>query len=199
MNGAPRVRPPDGLIADEQAYPVYRYTARISRLLTAKFVEHVADSQLVRDPNASGVRFMDRVSGSVLRERELLPRELVAERMAVRRGVLGSHPDAVFYDITFELDYWETWCVGWFSHRTFPRGRSDAELVASFSRYVDRHERYQDYLSDRVVDPDTKAVCLMGAEDRWRWCGEDRDRTEGATPICRCAGCLEQGVVRVNH
>ncbi len=122
----------------------------------------------------------------------------LAEKLAsFVASITTKHPDAILIESSATITHWETWGLAWFCHSTFPRGRSDAELVRSFSNYVSRHAYYQDRLgSDEVVRGVEYRVCLMGAEDRWRWRGEHDDHD---TPICRCEGCTKYGVVRVNH
>lgn len=115
-------------------------------------------------------------------------------------------------NITHEVELlrYEEWCLGWFGHWTFDIGLSDQEVLDSFQRYVDRivqHNReHQQVIKHKdgeefLVDD----ICLMGAEDRWRWtargngssilgCGEET----GGAP-CRCSGCKMNGVVRIDH
>jgi len=92
--------------------------------------------------------------------------------------------------------YEETWCLEWFSHKTFDVGQTDAEALASFARYVMRHEHYQDWHHDERPEG---WVCLMGAEDRWRWHGGNQPKDERTDPPCRCKHCQKQGVLRINH
>lgn len=88
----------------------------------------------------------------------------------------------------------ESWSITWFEHFTFDDGQTDAEFEASFERFVSRHEFYQDWPFDERSDADVKArgiehrICLMGAEQRWRW-----------GKVCRCEHCVEQGKVRIAH
>ena len=93
--------------------------------------------------------------------------------------------------IKVSLLRYETWCLDWFSHWTFDDERSDAEYLQSFADFVNRMERIDDY-------------CLMGAEDRWRWHGvaddgETTDPNKYTKPPCRCKGCKEKGIVRIDH
>ena len=91
----------------------------------------------------------------------------------------------------------ETWCLSWFEHWTFDVGQSDEEALASFQRYVDRYRDTQDYWPG---DPPEGYRCLMGAEDRWRWCGTyDGSPSEKTDPPCRCEHCKAQGVIRIGH
>ena len=97
--------------------------------------------------------------------------------------------------ITITGPKYETWCLTWFQHFTFDDGRPDKEFLESFERYVHRYEYMQDYPPGSMPGG---YVCLMGAEDRWRWTGamEGYERT----PVpCRCEHCKEQGVVRIGH
>lgn len=82
------------------------------------------------------------------------------------------------------------WCLTWFEHYTFDEGQSDREVLQSFDRFV---ADVQD--ANRELD-EYERRCLMGAEDRWRWSGEDRDEHD---PPCRCEHCKKQGIIRIGH
>lgn len=109
--------------------------------------------------------------------------------------------------ITVKLSHYEEWVCTWFQHETFDDGQTDAEALRSFGDYVHRHAFYQDWPHDDATDADLKArgiehrVCLMGAEDRWRWSGsgEDGDNNVNTDPPCRCKHCKAQGKVRIGH
>lgn len=92
----------------------------------------------------------------------------------------------------------ETWCLTWFEHFTFDIGQSDEEALASFERYVRRYDWMQDYPYDNRPKG---YLCLMGAEDRWRWhgAGKNGERDARTDPPCRCKHCKEQGVIRIGH
>lgn len=92
------------------------------------------------------------------------------------------------HEISVKFLRYETWCLEWFCHWTFDDGRSDEEYLASFERFVRRMEQLPE-----------GEYCLMGAEDRWRWRGTTDDGRGETKPPCRCAGCKEAGVVRINH
>lgn len=93
----------------------------------------------------------------------------------------------------------EVWCEGWFSHWTFDVGQTDDEILKSFSDYVHRIQQYNQkngkiaYFSDGRSYWD-EPICLMGAEDEWRWQGKDR-----SDPPCRCDDCKKHGVIRIDH
>ena len=94
--------------------------------------------------------------------------------------------------INWTMEY-ETWCLTWFQHETFDVGQSDVEALDSFERYVYRHII--------KAEREGKEPCLMGAEDRWRWCGSEPDgKPDDRSPApCRCIFCKEQGVIRIGH
>lgn len=94
--------------------------------------------------------------------------------------MIGNPSDV---EIKITGPFWETWVQGWFSHWTFAKGRTDAELLSSFASFVDRVRRRPDY-NDGM---------LMGAEDIWRWKGEGTDAP------CRCETCTKLGIVRIDH
>lgn len=107
-----------------------------------------------------------------------------------------------------EIDYLfhETWCLSWFQHWTFDVGQTDRQALSSFQQYVNRHRWYQDLPleeTERVEEElGHKKICLMGAEDRWRWKGSEDGSNEHAKetdPPCRCEYCQEQGVLRIAH
>jgi hypothetical protein len=104
-------------------------------------------------------------------------------------------------DILVKFVRWEVWCPSWFSHWTFDVGMSDADVLGSFIRYVDRTEmanRREGHMADGYWhDP----YCLMGAEDRWRWhgCVDGNPQGERTEPPCRCPACKKRGIVRVDH
>lgn len=87
---------------------------------------------------------------------------------------------------------YEVWAGEWFSHRTFDLGLSDEEVLQSFEEFVQRYEHMQDHLPGNPYPENYH--CLMGAEDRWRWRGQD----DSPAP-CRCEGCTKYGVIRINH
>jgi hypothetical protein len=78
-----------------------------------------------------------------------------------------------------KLEYKAPWCLTWFCHQTFDIGLTDEEYLESFYDYVN-----------------TTKNQLMGAEDRWRWHGENNDRQN---PVCRCEHCKKHGLIRIGH
>ena len=95
----------------------------------------------------------------------------------------------------------ETWCLTWFEHWTFDVGQTNEEALDSFMRYVDRttidNKKHGKIINGRWEEP----YCLMGAEDRWRWCGAEPngERNDRSNPPCRCRFCKERGIIRIGH
>lgn len=180
-------------IDGEKAYPCYSIHVQFARPRTEADEGHFTTPNWLIEGRPEMVRDSSQVS---VMEREELSEARIAEIVA---GIVAryqeKHPTAEVLESKAQLTHWETWGLGWFNHFTYPEGRSDEELIASFNRYVGRHEGYQDNWMAGREDGEYK-ICLMGAEDRWRWRGENDDRDN---PICRCEGCTKSGYVRVNH
>jgi len=129
-----------------------------------------------------------------------------AVEKAAEKGKWGNPAPCL---LSYRFERWETWCGGWFSHHTFDTGQTDSEALASFKRFVWRMERLNDEETtyETFTGSDGKEhtiphapYCLMGAEDRWRWCGsEDGSPDKRTDPPCRCKFCKEQGVIRIGH
>ena len=88
----------------------------------------------------------------------------------------------------------EVWCKEWFQHYTFDIGQTNQEVLNSFQKYVDRQIK-----ALRIQKKDISS--LMGAEERWRWHGNEPegDSTTRSEPPCRCKSCEEQGILRIAH
>lgn len=106
----------------------------------------------------------------------------------------------------YKLLRYETWCLDWFSHYTFDNRQSDSDLYESFERYVRRYEYQQNLSPEEIAKLSDKYVCLMGAEDRWRWGhylrddnGEMIEPEEFISGPCRCNACKKSGIIRIEH
>jgi hypothetical protein len=97
--------------------------------------------------------------------------------------------------VTVKFRRWDTWCSGWFSHWTWDTRLLKSgfvDVLRSFGRYVDRIEEH-----NRWAD---KEICLMGAEDRYRWHGTHTgDPSERTDPPCRCPHCTKRGIITIGH
>lgn len=67
------------------------------------------------------------------------------------------------------------WLPGWFHHTSLNIYPSEAEAFESFEKYV----------GENMIKHTRDEICLMGAEDRWRWryCGCNECRRRGQTLI----------------
>jgi len=99
-------------------------------------------------------------------------------------------PNVSDVEIKIGEEKWETWIEGWFSHWTWRLDRTDAELLASFEKYVRRVREQCNYDSEKYGGR------LMGAEDRYRWKGDGRTGTEAP---CNCEHCVKLGITRIDH
>ena len=90
----------------------------------------------------------------------------------------------------------EEWCIQWFNHYTFDIGQTDEEVLQSFEEFVRRKEAYNQIHRNEYGEG---KYCLMGAEDRWRWSGEQLKHGDYLPAPCRCEYCKEQGLIRINH
>ena len=154
-------------MSDKQKYPIYEFRVRFEN----------------PDHNIA-VQKMYRA--------RLAPTEAEAELKNIKRLSLdskrqGREGEYRIRDLGLEIteESWcfireDTWLCIWFSHSTLNTHLTDDELLRSFEQYVCRHE-------GKSFEQDD-FVCLMGAEDRWRWKGP-----------CRCEHCVAQGVVRIDH
>lgn len=119
-----------------------------------------------------------------------------------RYGKKGDH-DPESATAKWSLVQRSEWACEWFSHRTPDKGQSDAEALESFRDYVRwALPRSFEMRRDRKCSPEEPFICLMGAEDEWRWRGVKGDgdpNGEESPPPCRCEGCKKHGVIRVNH
>ena len=86
----------------------------------------------------------------------------------------------------------QPWTLTWFAHQTFRDDRSDEQLHLSFHEYVDKYRWHQEEhryhgpaeFEKRFGEP---YVCLMGAEDTWRW------------KLCECQLCKDKGIAVFEH
>jgi len=136
--------------------------------------------------------------------REATPEDIAqwSDAETFMKSLRTPRPDWADFSATVTLKLRETWALTWFEHAQPDWGEPDHEVLASFSRYVDRIERYnRAHLVRGEMEGYMDPICLMGAEDRWRWHGASPDgkpetRSE---PPCRCEGCRKHNVVRISH
>jgi hypothetical protein len=102
------------------------------------------------------------------------------------------------FSLHVELFEHETWHLTWFQHETFDVGQTDEEVLLSFENFVNRKEKLNNISQ---LQNGENIYCLMGAEDRWRWHGNEPDgKPNDHSPApCRCKHCKEQGLIRIAH
>ena len=165
---------------DEKKYPIYRF-----------WVEFEDRDQNVSSSKMLG-KFPSREEAFVLLD-EFINTNLDSERQG-RDGVYTIRSlDLEVVGAGWKFLREETWCCNWFNHYTYNIHLSDEELLESFQAYVERQRPYicedlgsYDEYKRRV--PEDKRICLMGAQDRWRW-----------KEPCRCEHCQERGIVMIDH
>jgi hypothetical protein len=185
---------PADLHPGEKAYPIYRITAHWSQATlpgAERRIHYVGKPPLPEGHSWNGTSWskMEREE----RDPEAIKAELT-EQWWPQYAEKNHLPEPADLEIGVTLARRDVWCNGWFSHWTFDVGLSDEEVLASFERYVDRI-LYSSRSEDEI------GGLLMGAEDRWRWCGSvDGVRASRKTPPpCRCPECKKLGIVRIDH
>lgn len=187
----------DILIDGERAFPIYEFSA--------EWVERGQHSPGKTNRWQQGLpegRIRNATSHYRAYRETPLPRQLhkdIAdwwERCANRYH--EKQPTAPILTIQFVHN--ETWWIEWFQHATFDVGQDDAAALASFRRFVRRMEDWN-RREGRCVDGHfVEPYCLMGAEDRDRWCGTaDGSPESQTTPPCRCEHCKVHGLIRIGH
>jgi hypothetical protein len=106
---------------------------------------------------------------------------------ASAEAIKKEHPDLDGWQVTVKEPRIETWCCGWFNHHTIDRGQDDLAVLASFERFVNR--------TQAAIARGDATLCVMSAEDRWRWRGKEL----GDQAPCRCDGRKQCGLIRINY
>lgn len=164
-------------IEGERAYPIYRFIPLWNQL-----------------KKETGETIKNGTFFSIMKTKELSPEEIEEFKKEWWKKYSEAKLEGVspvLLDFS-HIVYYETWNLTWFSHETFDVGQSNEEALASFERYVMRHEGYQ-----KDIQPGQ--ISLMGAEDRWRWRGADTKEGSTTPAPCRCEGCKKAGMIRINH
>jgi hypothetical protein len=75
----------------------------------------------------------------------------------------------------------DTWTLRWFAHHIDKTFDTDQDAIKSFREYINKNFRtHQDstgYTYKVTKKGTDEEVCLMGAEDEWRW------------KVCHCDEC----------
>jgi hypothetical protein len=182
----------------EPVFPVYSWSIRCmvpQQDFTSPYVDHY-DRE---DCMAGWEWHHGGSSGMRQSEADFRPDEWATAIIeSVRKKYGGIHCPVVTFN---PIPKWETWHLSWFCHETYAPFATDEDALASFSRYVDdavlynlKNARMETMRDGSRYWNDSPKV-LMGADDRWRWRGEN----EGDPPPCKCEGCRKAGMTRINH
>lgn len=182
----------------DELFPVYSWTVRCMIPQREELQQHYEHYDL--EDCMSGWVWMSSGGDTMLKSVESFDLE-AAHHFAVVEGIEKSRGGCRAAEFCVDpTPRMATWHLTWFCHETHQKFDSDEEALRSFERYVDWAERYCASHSEVKTFKDgshyvDKPICLMGAEDRWRWRGEGYDDP----PPCKCEHCLEHGATRINH
>lgn len=190
----------------EKVYPIYSFSAKWSQ-----DGEHDLKYPYSYKGLPNG-RIWNSTSFSKMYKEEKSKEELDAiskewfEKFIKTKNEEGKHSilnSEILY-LKIEFKKFDTWNLTWFQHETFDEGQTDEEALRSFEDFVTRIEDKNRKIENAYPEDDWYKQghqCLMGAEDRWRWCGaEPNGELNDRSPApCRCKFCKEQGVIRIGH
>ncbi len=139
-----------------------------------------------------GERVQNSGGGECMFEREQTPAELAEWTAKLWDHYRAEATDPGRPVIETRFVRWDTWVLRWFGHTTIDTGQTDDEALSSFQEYVWR-------VSDWNRANRDAERCLMGAEDRWRWYGNNDENGDQHPAPCRCDGCKKNGVLLICH
>lgn len=174
------------LVEGEKALSIYRTTAVYSRDDQPKPSTHIHRFMVRPGEEDTLANAEDRAHGVW---ENYLDQKIRHGEFAGRTNI-EANLQYLQMDTVFERS--DTWLLTWFSHYTLNAHLSDSLLQQSFHNYVERVGRFNVSNGHRAFDSvlENKApfMCLMGAEDRWRWRGP-----------CRCDECVKLKLTRIDH
>lgn len=182
----------------EKTYPIYKFFARWSEKAdTEQYKEYPNWTKGLPDG-----RIWNSTSFSKMYKEDQDQKELEGWMMdwweKYCDGDKNKEKELKLFSLKVEFFENETWHLTWFQHETFDIGQTDQEALDSFENFVRRKEELNE---KSRWNEDKDAYCLMGAEDRWRWCGAEPNGDVGdkSPAPCRCKHCKEQGLIRIGH
>jgi hypothetical protein len=179
---------------EDEKYPIYRVDIQWVEDDVDNHREKYESTAKQSSTLPAGRRYNSSSGYRMLREKIEIEDIIAQEKQSWEKCEKIQDKNPVLVELTVKFLLEESWCLEWFCHWTFDDGQEDADILASFDRYVDRMERYNKKHGRRESYGWIDVICLMGAEDRWRWRG--MDDTEAP---CRCEGCKKNKVVRIVH
>jgi len=176
---------PEELIEGEKVYPIFRSIVQFTRD-DLETPGHNVHNFMLPDVNADLAQGEDFAAG--VWEKHLDQKI----RHGELKGKTNIEANMQFTHMDTELIRHDVWLLTWFSHYTYNIHLTDTDLRTSFGRYVDRVGRFNlrngHRAHDSVLDLDVPFVCVMGADERWRWKGP-----------CKCQECVRNGLTRFDH
>lgn len=168
------------LLEDEKTYPIYWFEAEY--IMDGMDAPEIHGTSVMLGPDETPETTLRRIWAS------FISHEISAGE---NKGRTRAELNCKLSNLNSRFVKDETWCLDWFSHYTYNWHLNDGALFASFESYCRRCEqenRNNGHFFDGLSDNGKPFICLMGAEDRWRWEGP-----------CRCDGCQSKGIVRFDH
>lgn len=186
----------DELILGELCYPIYHVELKWSQDIRADR----PDDWFTPTEGLPKGRMWNGTGWNTMPAERTSENELLCDARDQMTNAFGGekyrdlNPDQLTVSIEFRR--WDTWCSGWFSHWTWDTSLLKSgfvDVLRSFGRYVDRIEEHNHLVGD-------DNICLMGAEDRYRWHGTHTgDPSERTDPPCRCPHCTKRGIITIGH
>jgi hypothetical protein len=157
-------------------YRIYKVTAR---------TDHVQEGKEYADSYSSYLMPRDRKDHSAWKQ---------AQAWWTR-----CKPGLGLVELKVQFSHEATWCPLWFAHWTWDTDESDMAVLASFHDYVGYMQEYNQVHGYWIGSGENRMwcdkLCLMGAEEHWRW----RASKDDDTAPCRCEHCKKQGIIRICH
>jgi hypothetical protein len=190
---------------EERTYPIYSFSAKWSQdgVQDSNYPKHYEGLSEGRIWN--GTQFYKMFKEEQTQEQldEYVKNwweEFIKNRKEENRPILNP----ILKHLTSKYVCHETWVLNWFQHATFDTGQSNEEVLESFNKYVDRIQENNERIECQYPEElwhEKGHLCLMGAEDRWRWHGAEPNGgpNDHSPAPCRCKHCKEQGVIRIAH
>jgi hypothetical protein len=197
-------------------YPIYKFTVWVKDSIPGSEVEQSIQS---------GRMFKEEQTRETLDNMKL---EFIKSILSREEWTISTKPNkyekmtakqAGLYSTKSEVTYepaYESWMLTWFSHETIDNGEDDTYFYNSFMDFCQRMKRRNQEEGEMKTFPSgnrywDEPVCLMGAEDVWRWGSwkydegfdeknPDTGKIHRSEKVpCRCIYCKKRGVVQINH
>jgi len=210
-------------MTDYKKYPIYKLSFSYSNPNSKKFpVEHPSNERMFRveqTPEQLAQHLADFINNFKNIIHNVYIEQPDGSTKKYRKSFKRAGYEIIDQKIS-EVRY-ESWVLGWFGHETIDDGEDDQYFINSFHDFVARMKQYNRdngevhrWTDDEGIEHSMwmEPVCLMGAEDYWRWHSlkyakgfrKDRPKFDLITKDndqlpCRCRYCRKRGVVAIGH